>query len=75
MRKMDEWEFQAQIHGIDLGKSPSNSSNTQLQSDPRIPLFGDPETYQSLSNEDKEVETKKMMSRHRAWAGQSFMEG
>ena len=74
--KLEQWEFQASIHGIDVtGNTSTNSTPTQTQSEPGMPLFGDPESYQSLSNEEREVATQKMLFKHRVWAGESFKKG
>jgi len=38
-----------------------------------VPLFGDPEDYESMSQEKREELTQKMMGKHKAWAGKSLL--
>lgn len=77
--KLKEWKFHAGVHGIDIdGKNTTSStstSSTPVQSDPNVPLFGDPESYQSLSDEEREAQTQKMLSKHKSWYNKSFMKG
>jgi hypothetical protein len=39
--------------------------------DDAVPLFGDPKDYESMSQEKREELTKKMMGKHKVWAGQA----
>lgn len=71
--KLIEWEFHAAIHGVDIG---GNEGTAPVKdADPAVPLFSDPEDYQSMSLEAKEEATKKMKSKHQRWSGQSFLKG
>jgi len=65
--KMHEMTFQAGIHGVDLqGAKTQSKPSTNAES--VVPLFGDPEDYEELSNEEREDLTKTMLSKHRNWA-------
>jgi len=72
--KKIDWEFYAAINGIDLGKEQRKSAPSAA-SDPVVPLFLDPESYQSMSLEEREAMTTKMKKIHKRWAGQSFLKG
>jgi len=77
VRKADEYKLLAAMHGIDVEKGSekknenSNEEDTPQQpQQPRgqqLPIFGDPESYKHLSDEEKENETRRMMSQHKAW--------
>jgi hypothetical protein len=43
----------------------------QIVGDDAVPLFGDPKDYESMSQEKREELTKKMMGKHKVWAGQA----
>lgn len=68
-----EYEFQAALHGVSF-KGGSKSKKKDVQSDnPNIPLFGDPEQYATLSAEERENLTQKMLNKHKAWAENPFI--
>lgn len=74
--KKIEWEFFAAINGVDLGTGTETKTAPVVQdSDTSIPLFGDPSDYQSMSLEERQEQTDKMQSKHKSWAGQSFLKG
>ena len=77
--KRVDWEFHAAMNGIDLkaeqGKKENVSSSSSTASKPIIPLFQDPEAYQSISLEEREAMTKEMQGSHKRWAGKSFLKG
>jgi hypothetical protein len=60
--------FQAAIHGAELKEKPQEGSKSGSET---VPLFGDPKDYDSMSQEEREKLTKKMMGKHKVWAGQS----
>lgn len=62
--------FQAAIHGAKLKEAPQEASKT---GDGVVPLFGDPEDYDSMPQEEREELTKKMMGKHKVWAGKSLL--
>ena len=61
-------EFLAAIHGVTLEKSSSASSKDQQSATSKVPLFGDPEDYKDLSEQEKEELTQKMIGQHKVWA-------
>lgn len=74
---MDEWKFQASIHGVDVSKDGGNKPAPTIESnrDDTLPMFGDPEAYQSMSLEEREAETKKMMKKHQVWSNDPYSKG
>lgn len=68
-------KFQAGVHGIDLDKEAKKSKNKptkqkfdEIEKKQDIPLFRDPSEYESMSQEEKEQLTQKMMGKHKQWA-------
>lgn len=64
--------FQAAIHGAKLketGRVPASSEDNLKKA---VPMFGDPKDYESLSKEEREEMTAKMMGKHKIWAGTAF---
>jgi hypothetical protein len=61
------------LQGIDLEKHlPEGSRVTPKQSSANtLPLFGAPEDYAHLNQEEKEALTQKMMGKHRSWVKQT----
>jgi len=65
----DESRFKAALQGVDLdkvGKTQSRVTPTQSSSN-ALPLFGSPDEYTHLSEEEKSEMTKKMMGQHKSW--------
>ncbi len=65
-----EFRFQATIHGVEI--KDDLKPPTQKQSDskePVVPLFGNPEAYVNLTDQEKEDLTSKMLNKHRSWSG------
>ncbi len=62
--------FQAAIHGAKLKEAPQARLKSE---DEVVPLFGDPKEYDSMTQEAREELTKKMMGKHKVWAGQSAL--
>lgn len=73
----EDIRFQAALRGVTLkdggNESPSNSKQTK--SEPVVPLFGDPDSYNHLSDEERNVLTQKMMAKHRNWVQNMHMNG
>lgn len=63
--------FQAAIHGAKL-KETGRVISSKDNLDKAVPMFGDPKDYESLSQEEREEMTKKMMGKHKIWAGTAF---
>jgi hypothetical protein len=64
-----EFKFQAALQGIDLDKTGKSTSRvTPKQSSTNaLPLFGSPEDYAHLSEEERQEMTQKMMGKHKSW--------
>lgn len=62
----DEIKFMASIHGFSTkGDGKHNSEIKDKQNtDNEAPIFGDPDSYNHLSQTEKEELTQKMMKRH-----------
>jgi len=73
-KKSEEYKFQAALVGVDLTSSEKKASNKE-NAEAEIPLFGDPDDFQSMSVEEKEEMTKKMKGKHESWSGKSFLKG
>ena len=65
--------FQAAIHGAKLKETGQVSAKDNLEK--AVPMFGDPKDYELLSQEEREEMTKKMMGKHKIWAGTAFEGG
>ena len=65
--------FQAAIHGAKLKETGRDSVKDNLEK--TVPMFRDPKEYESLSKEEQEEMTKKMMGKHKIWAGTAFEGG
>ncbi len=66
--KLDDYRFNAGIHGVDLNEKSSTSSETEKSEDTAsIPQFGDPKEYEHLSQEERELLTAKMKQKHTNW--------
>ena len=64
-----EFRFQASIHGAEI---KDDVNKPQIQSDsnkPVVPLFGNPEAYENLSDQEREDLTSNMLKQHRSWSG------
>jgi len=66
----DSLRFQAAIHGAKLKESGRPSSKDNLGRP--VPMFGDPKDYESVSQEEREEMTQKMLGKHKVWAGGAF---
>lgn len=64
--------FQAAIHGAKLKETDRVSVSSKDNLKKPVPMFGDPAGYESLSQEEREEMTKKMMGKHKIWAGTAF---
>lgn len=67
-----DYEFHAALQGIDLNKGKPKKRKDIQSADPAVPLFGDPEDYLELSEEQKENLTNKMLGKHKSWAENSL---
>ena len=71
-REALDLRFLAAIHGINLDDTQSDSSReTEKNVEKAVPLFGDPDSYNHLSQEEREELTQKMMGKHKVWARQA----
>ena len=59
--KNEEIRFQAALRGVNL-KDPKAA-----QKDEVVPMFGDPDSYNNLSTEERDKLTEDMMAKHKTW--------
>ena len=66
----DILKFEAQIHGAKIEEKPFPISEAA----PKAPetskdgfMFGDPDAYKEISQEERERLTQQMMGRHKRW--------
>jgi hypothetical protein len=64
--------FQAAIHGAKLKEAGQSFAPSGDNLKRPVPMFGDPKDYESLSQEEREEMTEKMMGKHKMWAGSAF---
>ena len=69
--KLREYEIQASLHGVQFKHKLSDSQGV-AEADPKVPMFQDPEEYKTMSKEDREKETKRMMGLHKRWSGDAL---
>ena len=62
-------KIQANLHGIDTESDVSEKPQTQ-EKEPSVPMFGDPSQYEKMSEEERNSQTEKMMSRHKSWVAE-----
>jgi hypothetical protein len=73
MKEDEEYlRFQASIHGVKLGGSERAPTASDDNLEKIVPLFGDPKDYESMSQEEREELTRKMMGKHKQWASSAF---
>lgn len=65
--KTQEYEYLALLHGADI-----KGKGQESQSSDGMPLFGDPSSYENMSDEEKEALTQKMMVNYKSWAEQAL---
>ncbi len=74
-QKYEKYKFFAALSGIDLDKQNKNKSNVdkldEQQKKQALPLFRDPKEYESMSQEELNELTNKMMYQHKNWAKKS----
>lgn len=65
-------KFQAIIHGIDLDKASKKKGDKKSLDEQEkkqdLPIFRDPDSYDEMSQEERDRLTQKMMRKHRQWA-------
>jgi hypothetical protein len=70
----EEFEFHAAINGIDLSgeeeSPPSEDPKFNNVESSSVPLFGDPEKYSHLSEEEKQSITESMKKKHQIWSSE-----
>ncbi len=68
--KEREYEIIGAFHGISLSgeKAVPKSELPEGVSDAKTFVFGDPDSYKSMSLEEKEQLTQEMMGNHKQWS-------
>jgi hypothetical protein len=74
----DQLKFTAQVHGAEWKDSPGSNKNTNetvsSSSSEQSFIFGSPDTYASLSKEEREELTQRMMQKHKKWVGTTALD-
>jgi hypothetical protein len=73
--KHRDYVIQASFHGVQIDDSKSSSTGTthrKAVEDPKVPIFRDPEEYKTMSEEDRNAETERMMGLHKRWSGDAI---
>jgi len=55
------------LHGFKVPKDPSQHTQSDSLSEV-VPLFGNPEDYTRLSEEERNDLTEKMLQKHKQWS-------
>jgi len=69
--KKKEMKFEASLHGVKLKFKESDENNTFKDKSgvsQKLPLFGDPSQYEHMTQEERELETQRMMGLHKDWS-------
>lgn len=75
--EVERRKFEGLLHGIDLDdKSPAPKSSAATPTTTTAPessefVFGRPDQYKSMSTEEREERTQKMMAFFKNWAGKT----
>lgn len=64
-----EYRFQASIHGVELKDDLKSQTSQSDSKEPVVPLFGNPEAYKNMSDQEKEDLTSQMINKHKSWSG------
>jgi len=64
--QMSDWKFQAALQGIDIDKVLKGKDQSSEE------LFGDPESYKNMSEEERKELTEKMKKRVASLMGPSL---
>jgi hypothetical protein len=66
----EELKFFAALQGVDLDKDGTEDEAPVIKTEveAKVPLFGDPETYKDLSEDEKQSMTEKMKHKHTNWS-------
>ncbi len=59
----EEFEFQVTLHGGKIKKSKQRSIDENIRAD--VPLFGDPDDYDKMSEAERTVLTQRMVTKHK----------
>ena len=67
-RETERRKFEAIIHGVEMKDAPSSPPPSAKKSPTNSFMFGEPDDYKHLSQEEKKELTKKMMGAHKFFA-------
>ena len=65
IRKMHDFEFLANIHGVDTSDTPDANVTKETKKD--LPKFGDPKDYEHMTQEQREKLTVDMRGQYVKW--------
>lgn len=70
----DKFKLDGRLHGVEFKDDKSgNSKNSNFSDahvDPEVPLFKDPSDYDSMTEDEKNSMTQKMMGKHKSFVKQ-----
>lgn len=77
-RKYQDFISFAAVHGVKLDDPFAETGNGKTTS-PKVRstdgfMFGDPEAYENMPQEDRDAITRKMMQKHRVWNNTGYVE-
>jgi len=72
-REAQNLKFQLKLHGFEIAseKTAGGVTNQAPSKNSNQLLFGDPEEYKKMPQEEREALTKKMLGTYKKWVGQS----
>jgi hypothetical protein len=71
-REVERMKFQARLMGLDIKDEPTVSSGKPITGPDRL-IFGGPDMYAGMSQEEKEVLTKEMKAHYKNWSSTSVL--
>lgn len=71
-REYQRFKIQAALHGAKLDEKKLPATPEQ-KSEPSNFVFGEPESYEHMTDEARQKLTEKMMGTHQVWKGQTTL--
>jgi len=66
-RLADMIKFEAKVHGAEIKEDAASSPQPKPDKPRNAFLFGDPDAYKDMPQEEREKLTNQMMNRHQIW--------
>lgn len=74
-QKSDEYEIIGAFHGISTKDSVPKSQLPEGVNDAKKFVFGDPESYKNMSEDERQKLTEEMMGNHKEWSSSGGIGG